>query len=81
MSWNITPCSPFDVNRRFGFASYFEAGFLLLLFFDPKDGVDMFLRKVGWFSADCMALLPRKNILRYPETGFWTNIGSPEALN
>jgi hypothetical protein len=28
-------------------ATCFHAGFLLGLFFDPEDGVDMFLRNVG----------------------------------
>jgi hypothetical protein len=29
------------------FATSFQAGFLLGLFFDPEDGGDMFLRNVG----------------------------------
>jgi hypothetical protein len=57
--WDITPCSPLRVNRRFGgtyglhlqsralLATFFHAGFLLGLFFDPEDGGDMFLRNVG----------------------------------
>jgi hypothetical protein len=51
--WDITPCSPLKVNRRFGgiysllLATCFYAGFLLGLFFDPEDGGDMFLRNVG----------------------------------
>jgi hypothetical protein len=28
-------------------ATLFQAGFFLGLFFDPEDGSDMFLRKVG----------------------------------
>jgi hypothetical protein len=51
---DITPCSPFKVNRRFGgtyrlhlLATCFHAGFLLILFFDPEDGGDMLLRNVG----------------------------------
>jgi hypothetical protein len=65
--WDVTPCSPFKVNRRFGGkycillhgrrisharnqseACYLlHAGFLLGLFFDPNDGGDIFLRKIG----------------------------------
>jgi hypothetical protein len=50
--WDITPCNPLKVNRRFGgtcrllpgSACYLlHAGFLLGLFFDPEDGGDMFL--------------------------------------
>jgi hypothetical protein len=33
---------------------------LLDLFFDPKDGRDMFLRKVGWLATDYMALYSRR---------------------
>jgi hypothetical protein len=39
--WNITPCSPLKINRRF------VGGFLLGLFFDPEDGGDIFLRNGG----------------------------------
>jgi hypothetical protein len=59
--WDITPCSPLKVNRSFGgkyrlhlqgrkislLGTCFHASFLLGLFFDPKDGGDMFLRNVG----------------------------------
>jgi hypothetical protein len=59
-----TPCSPLNVNRRFG-GTYrlhhqgrtralldirFPAGFLLVLFFDPED------RNAGWLSTDYTAL-------------------------
>jgi hypothetical protein len=50
--WDITPCIPLKVIRRFGgtclprllvlLAVCFHAGFLLGLFFDPEDGGDMF---------------------------------------
>jgi hypothetical protein len=35
-------------------------GFLLGIFFDPEDGGDMFLRNVGWLSADYTTLYPRR---------------------
>jgi hypothetical protein len=38
----------------------FYAGFLLGLFFDPEDGGDMFLRNVGWLSADYTALCRKR---------------------
>jgi hypothetical protein len=37
-----------------------HAGFLLGLFFDPEDGSDMFLRKVGRLSTDYMTLYSRR---------------------
>jgi hypothetical protein len=37
-----------------------HAGFLLGLFFDPENGGDMYLRNVGWLSADYTALFPRR---------------------
>jgi hypothetical protein len=68
--WDITPCSPLKVNRRFGgtyllhlHGSVFHLltrWFLLGLFFDPKDGGDMFLRKVGCLAKDYTALYPRR---------------------
>jgi hypothetical protein len=33
-----------------------HTGFLHAFFFDPEDGGDMFLRKVGWLSTDYTAL-------------------------
>jgi hypothetical protein len=41
-------------------ATCFRAGFLLGLFLDPEDGVDMYLRNVGWRLTDYTALYPRK---------------------
>jgi hypothetical protein len=41
---NITACSPLKVNGRFG---CYLPGFLLGLFFHPKDGGDIFLRNLG----------------------------------
>jgi hypothetical protein len=65
--WDIKPCSPLRVNRRFGgtyrlhmLATCFHAGFLLSLYFDPEDGRNMFLRNLGWFSTDYTALYPRR---------------------
>jgi hypothetical protein len=37
-----------------------HASFLLSVFFNPEDGGDMLLRKVGWLSADYTALYPRR---------------------
>jgi hypothetical protein len=68
--WDIMPRSPLKVNWRFGaldlalLATCFHAGFLLGLFFDPKDGSDMFLQIVCWLSADYMALYPEDNTLQ-----------------
>jgi hypothetical protein len=55
--WDITPCSPLEVNRRFGgtyrlhlqalLAICFHTGFLLGLFFNPEDSGNKFLRNVG----------------------------------
>jgi hypothetical protein len=36
------------------------SSFLLGLFFDPEDGGDMFLGKVGWFSTDYTDLYLRQ---------------------
>jgi hypothetical protein len=59
--WDITPCSPLKINRRFG-GTYrlhlqgrkislqdfsVKAGGKLSLFFDLEDGGDMFLRNFG----------------------------------
>jgi hypothetical protein len=45
--WDITPCGPLKVNRRFGenvACHLLHAGFLLGLFFDPEDGDKMDFR-------------------------------------
>jgi hypothetical protein len=41
-------------------ATYFHAGILLGLFFDPEDGSDMFLLNLGGLSADYRASYPRR---------------------
>jgi hypothetical protein len=48
--WDMTPCSPLKVSRRF----------LLWLFFDPEDGDDMFLRNVRLLSTHYTALHPKR---------------------
>jgi hypothetical protein len=50
--WDITPCSVALL------ATCFQASFLLDLFFDSEIGGDTFLRNVGRFSKDFMALYP-----------------------
>jgi hypothetical protein len=59
--WDITPCSPFIANRRFGGKCHLHlqgrrisypcyllyVDFLHGVFFDPEDDGDMYLRKVG----------------------------------
>jgi hypothetical protein len=47
--WDITPCSPLKVNRRFErTCRLLYACFLLGLFFGPKDGGEKIIRNVGW---------------------------------
>jgi hypothetical protein len=67
--WDITPCSLLKAIRRFEGACrllallachMLHACFLLGLFFDPKDGYDMFLRNVAWLSTDYTTLYPRR---------------------
>jgi hypothetical protein len=40
-------------------ATWFHAGFLHSLFFDPEDRGAMFLRNVGWISTNYTELYPR----------------------
>jgi hypothetical protein len=69
--WDITPCSPFKVNWRFGGTCHFRLQdlginrtchllhavfFLLCSFFDLELGGDIFFRNVGWPSAHYMSL-------------------------
>jgi hypothetical protein len=51
--WNITPCGPSSVNRRFALVS------CSAYFFDTDDGGDIFPRNVGWYSTDYTALYLR----------------------
>jgi hypothetical protein len=46
---NMSPPSSGSKNRP---RTCFHAGFLLSLFFDPRDGGEMFLRNVGSLSTD-----------------------------
>jgi hypothetical protein len=47
--WDITPCSPLKVIQRDAgiMQSLLHTGFLRGLSFNPEDGGDIFLRKVG----------------------------------
>jgi hypothetical protein len=56
--WDIRPCSPLKIKRRFGGTCRIHAGFLLGLFFDPEYGGDLFLRNVGLLSTDYMVSYP-----------------------
>jgi hypothetical protein len=67
--WDITPCSPFKVNRSFGGTCRFHlqdqtishhADFLLGMLLDPEDGDDTFLRNVGGLLMHYTALHPRE---------------------
>jgi hypothetical protein len=49
-------------RKRGSACTYFDAGFLLVLFFGAEDGGDAFLRNVGWLSTDYTAFYPRRQI-------------------
>jgi hypothetical protein len=75
--WDITPFSLLKVNRRFGATCRLllpaSCRFLLGSYFNPEDGGDMFLRKVGSHSSELTALYPKwwnssKTPLRKPQT-------------
>jgi hypothetical protein len=55
----------------------FRAGFLLGLFFDAEDGGYIFLRNIGWLSAEYAALYPRRYLLplRELEPDIHTSLG------
>jgi hypothetical protein len=73
--WNIMPCCPLKVNRRFGGTDLLQlhgrrishgcylchTGFPLGILFDPDRG-DMFLRNVCQISTDCTALCPNSTL-------------------
>jgi hypothetical protein len=55
-------CYVFSASKaELGFACYLLlAGFLLGIFFDPEDRVDVFLVNVGWLLTDYTALYRRR---------------------
>jgi hypothetical protein len=58
--WDMRPCSPLKVNRRFAFIFRLcylpPSGVLLGLFFNSEDGGDMFIRNVHWFWKNYTSL-------------------------
>jgi hypothetical protein len=68
--WDMTPCNPLSVNRRFGRTSPPSSGSCLppacllvscwTYFFDSEDGGDMFLRNIDWHSTDYTVSYPRR---------------------
>jgi hypothetical protein len=76
------PLNIIDVSELSLYLLY--ASFMLVFFFDPEDGDDMFLRNVGWLSTDYTALYstrstPQKFIIylfngcHYNSVGFVTD--------
>jgi hypothetical protein len=68
--WDITPCSPLKLNRRFGGTCCFHLQCRRISQArnqregsDPEDQSNMFLRNVGWFSTDYAAYIPEDRIL------------------
>jgi hypothetical protein len=66
--WDVTPCSPLKVNRRYGgrYGLHFQGRKIsqqetnVKAGGKPEDGGDMFHRNVGRLSTDYMALHPRR---------------------
>jgi hypothetical protein len=66
--WDIEPCSPLSVSRRFGGTYRLQVCSPPAItpvscsayFFDPENGGYMFLRNVGWHSRDYTALYRRR---------------------
>jgi hypothetical protein len=75
--WDITLCSPLQVNQRFGGTCFLflqgerisqarhqcEVGGKQTfhdLFYNLKDGGNIFLENVGWLSVNYTALYPRR---------------------
>jgi hypothetical protein len=78
-----TPCSPLKVSRRFGGACLsirFHADFLIGLFLDPEDGIEMFLRNVGCQRTTHRYIPEQRTISclpcsRDPSTSSYTSLG------
>jgi hypothetical protein len=65
--WDITQCSPLEVNWRLekniarsSVCYLFHVGFLLGLFFNPEYRGAMFLRNISWLSAFYTSLYPAR---------------------
>jgi hypothetical protein len=69
--WDITPCSPWKVNRRFGAEpSAFQLlsrWFLGRLFFNPEDGGDMFLKTLADLQGTTRGYIPENRTIQYKE--------------
>jgi hypothetical protein len=73
--WDITPCGPLKINRRFGVTyhrhlqdrriSRARNQREICKLFDPEDGGDTFPRNVCWFSTDYTASYPRRYYSSY----------------
>jgi hypothetical protein len=73
--WDITPCSPLKVNRRFGMkqnfsSSLIHATFWLGLFFELGDGDEMFLRNVVWLWTDYTACIRVHRTLQFRDVNY-----------